>query len=630
MKKICILFLSVFLVLFVPNSASALEAFNIDSYDIGMKVSLDNSFEITENLDVTFSEQRHGIIRSIPLRTNGGRTAKISDISVPGYNYDVYSENGYLNIKIGDPESFTKQKETYTISYVYAIGYDYMDNMDELYFNLIGTQWDCYVDKVAFKIEMPKEFDAQKLNFTYGQAGSTDNSKVSYKVDGNTIIGSLGVTLNPQEALTVALPLEDGYFSEAFKKKTFADFAEKYYFIMLPSILLLGALLWLKKGKSNAIIKTVEFYAPDGVTSADVGFIIDNSVEAMDVTSLIIYWADRGYLTIEEQTKQKAFSSQKYFVLHKVKDMEEEAKAYEKVMFDSLFDEFGNGSQVSTLELENKFYSVMNVVRDMVKSSWQDDPKNVIYKKYNKALSFFIGFMALGVAWLGFLSAANHMKLGEFVIMAGLSLLLAVIVVAPMWLIMYTTVRAKYTAKRAGFVFGMIGMVIINALAVFLALFIGYILEVLPAIIIAVSASAILMMMSFSCTKKTEAGDRYIGLILGFREFLETAEKDRINMLVEENPQYFYDTLPFAMVMGVTDKWAHNFEDIVTQPPNWYQSDMHGSRFNTIIFAHALSNSMNGLSHSMSTSPPPSNTAGGSMGGGFSGGGSGGGGGSSW
>lgn len=630
MKKICVLILSAFLVLLVPSFASALEAFNIDSYDISMKVRLDNSYEITEKLDVAFSEQRHGVIRSIPLMTNGGKKAKISDISIPGYNYDVYSEDGYLKIKIGDPDSFAKQRENYTLSYVYAIGYDYLDDMDELYFNLIGTQWDCYVDKVTFKIEMPKEFDAQKLKFTYGQAGSIESSEASYKVDGNTIRGSLGVRLNPQEAFTVALPLEEGYFSEAFKKKTFADFVEADYFIMLPLILIMGSLLWFKKGKSKPIVKTVEFYAPDGLTSADVGFIIDNSVEVMDVTSLIIYWAGRGYLTIEEQAKQKTFSSQKYFVLHKVKDMEEGAKAYEKMMFDSLFDEFGDGSQVSTLELENKFYSVMEAVREMVKSSWQDDPQTRIYRKYNRGLSFLLGFMAFGLAWLGFLPVANHMKLGEFVNMAGFAFLFAIISVVPMGLIMYTIVRAKYTTKRAGFVFSMAGMAILNVLALFGALFIGYMTEAFPAIIISMSAAVALVIMSFYCKKKTASGDRYVGLILGFREFLETAEKDRINMLVEENPQYFYDTLPFAMVMGVTDKWARNFEDIITQPPNWYQSDTYGGGFNTIIFAHALSSSMSGLSHSMSTSPAPSGTAGGSMGGGFSGGGSGGGGGSSW
>lgn len=631
MKKFFTFVMSVFLVLLSPGYASALEAFNIDSYDIQMKVRLDNSYEITETLDITFSEQRHGIIRSIPLKTNGGQRADIKDISVSGYSYDTYSEGGDLKIKIGDADSYMNENEKITISYIYGIGYDYLDDMDELYFNLIGTQWDCYIDKVNFTIEMPKAFDAQKLNFTYGKTGGTDNSKVSYKFDGNAIKGSLLTKLKPYESLTVALPLEEGYFSDALKKQNLADIINSYYLLVFPMIMAGGALLWWRKGRSNPVISTVEFYAPSGVTSADVGFIIDNNVEPMDVTSLIIYWADKGCLTIEEQVNKKAFSSKTYFVLHKVKDLGAQAKSYEKVMFDSLFDEFGNGLKVSTLELENKFYSVMNTVRDMVKSSWQDDSQNMIYRKYNKALSFLMKVIALGVVWLGFLPVANNMKLGEFVIIAAVSLLLSGIVITPVWLILYMISSSKYKSKGAGFIFGVAGLVFLNLLALSSAFYVSYTMKAPLVAMSSLVVAAILSVMSIFCNKKTELGGNYMGRILGFREFLETAEKDRINMLVEENPEYFYSTLPFAMVLGVTDKWARNFEDIVMQPPSWYQGDMYGGGFNTFVFAHALSSSMNSLSSTMSTSPAPSGSgAGGSMGGGFSGGGSGGGGGSSW
>jgi hypothetical protein len=67
--------------------------------------------------------------------------------------------------------------------------------------------------------------------------------------------------------------------------------------------------------------------------------MIDNEVQPMDITSLIIYWADKGYITIEEQEDKKLFGSKKYFVLHKLKDLEKDAKNYEHNVFKALFDD---------------------------------------------------------------------------------------------------------------------------------------------------------------------------------------------------------------------------------------------------------------------------------------------------
>ena len=617
-------------ILLIPQTALALEAFDIAAFDVNMDVRLDNSYKITETIDVAFSEQRRGIIRSIPLTTNGGYKAKVSDVIVENHKYEVYSEDGYQKIKIGDADTYASQNTKYVISYVYTIGYDYMDNMDELYFNIIGPQWDCNISNISFKVNMPKPFDGEKLNFTYGATGSTENTNLEYKVEGNTISGKLNQNLSSYEALTVALPLEEGYFSEAKRKENLADFMGKFYFIVLPLILVLMIFLWIKKGKSVNITPTVEFYPPEGLTSADVGFMIDNEVQPMDITSLIIYWADKGYITIEEQEDKKLFGSKKYFVLHKLKDLEKDAKNYEHNVFKALFDEFGDGEKVTTKELEEKFYSVMNTAQEIVKSYWQDSSKNKIYQTYNKPLAFFMKFIALLVVWMGILPLANHMKLGEFTIVALVALALGVVEVFPIGFLAHTIAHWKMLNAKQQFgrtALGTFGILMTNMVTFYIA----YITDNVEVMIVTIICSALIMYMSSKCDKKTQLGEHYYGKLLGFREFLQTAEKDRINMLVEENPQYFYSTLPFAMVLGVTDKWAKHFESITMEPPDWYSSNSYGNNFNTIIFAHALNNSMRNMNSSM-TSPPPQSTSssGGSIGGGFSGGGSGGGGGSSW
>jgi len=124
---------------------------------------------------------------------------------------------------------------------------------------------------------------------------------------------------------------------------------------------------------------------------------------------------------------------------------------------------------------------------------------------------------------------------------------------------------------------------------------------------------------------KTEKGVRAKEQILGLKDYLRIAEKDRLEFhnAPEKKPEIFEKLLPFAMVLGVTKEWAREFEDIYTEPPSWY-TGYPGAAFNAVIFTESLS----GFSSSVATASHSS--SGGSGGGGFAGGGGGGGGGGGW
>ena len=121
--------------------------------------------------------------------------------------------------------------------------------------------------------------------------------------------------------------------------------------------------------------------------------------------------------------------------------------------------------------------------------------------------------------------------------------------------------------------------------------------------------------------ERNDEGLTLYGRILGFKSFIETAEKERLQMLVEQNPQYFYDLLPYAYVLGVSDVWIKNFETIMMPAPEWYHGNFNAGYFMT---------SMNRSFSNISTGKSSSSGGSGFSGGGSSGGGSGGGGGSSW
>ncbi len=130
--------------------------------------------------------------------------------------------------------------------------------------------------------------------------------------------------------------------------------------------------------------------------------------------------------------------------------------------------------------------------------------------------------------------------------------------------------------------------------------------------------------------KRTEYGTKILGEVNGFKKFLETAEKDKLESLVHDDPSYFYNILPYAYVLGVSDAWIKQFEGIAIAPPDWYES---ADTFDYYRFNRSLNRTIHSASRVMNSVPQSSSgssSGGGFSGGGFSGGGSGGGGGSSW
>jgi len=130
-------------------------------------------------------------------------------------------------------------------------------------------------------------------------------------------------------------------------------------------------------------------------------------------------------------------------------------------------------------------------------------------------------------------------------------------------------------------------------------------------------------------TAKTVLGARTVVAVLGFQEFMNRVDADRIKRLP---PDTFEKYLPYAMALGVEQQWAQAFAGIVKDPPTWYVSQ-GAYAFNPIFF----SSSMHGMAsdmHQVFVSAPRASSSGsgfgGGGGGGFSGGGFGGGGGSAF
>ncbi len=628
MATLGVLFLLTFL-FFIPQASAGLGGFDTLDYDVEVYVDSRNVYMIQENIAVDFWEYHHGIYRYIPvlgtIRTEGGKAEKfltpITDVNVPGYEYSVYNEAGNCIIRVGSEYQTVYGNQTYSLSYALNVGKDHTDTYDFFYLNAIPTDWETPINSAEITVHMPFEFDASNLIVYVGKAGSSYTGGVEYMVSGNTITCKTTRTLGYGEGVSVYIKLPEGYFTDAKGYLNVFDIALIFFSLGIGAVIVL---LYLKYGKDKKPVDTVEFYPPDNINPAEAGYILDGTADKKDILSLVIYWADRGYIRITEDEKG--------IMLYKLASLGSDATDYERVLFNGIF-AYGRNS-VSLDSLTNKLYDKVNRAKVLL-------DKGMSYKVYNKkslkykALSSFliaILLVALQFRWVVLLYQSFSEILWPSLIFIGGFFL--------GHLLLSIAIDKKAGKSNAYFVTMCILAYLFSGAAAVANCLFAIVTGYDPYYVSVVVSLVALVAMSFSAATKqwTEYGYTMTGRLKGFKYFIETTEAERLRAMVEQDPAYFYRILPYAYVMGVSEKWAKHFETIAMAPPAWYYGPanyyMGGGYFNTVFFIHTFGHSMRRINTAMISVPRSSGGSfsggGGFGGGGGSGGGFGGGGGGSW
>jgi len=143
-------------------------------------------------------------------------------------------------------------------------------------------------------------------------------------------------------------------------------------------------------------------------------------------------------------------------------------------------------------------------------------------------------------------------------------------------------------------------------------------------------------LFSFLMRAPTPDGRLVMDEIEGFRMYLDTAERDRLDRMRSPvlTPEVFESFLPYAYALGVENNWCKRFASELPEEarkqsgyhPGWYSGDHHGMN----ALSHMGDNFGSSFSSAISSASSPPGSSSGGGGGGSSGGGGGGGGGGGW
>lgn len=366
--------------------------------------------------------------------------------------------------------------------------------------------------------------------------------------------------------------------------------------------------IWRKYGKDEVVADTVEFYPPDGLNSADIAFIYNGHIERKDIISLLIYLANNGYLRIEEyeETTLKVFKS-KNFKIIKVKEYDGDNED-EREFFNGLFkstklkdkitvnDLYESKEEVTRSDLYNKFYVTLDKIKKNINRKENKEKifeKNSLGKREIIIIMIAIVFMIMGGFSFVTIGKANALEVLGFFLIGSLELL-------------YTKPNvATIILNLAVFLFyGSICLFISFDGKFSMSFWVEYIVYIICIVLLIIFLAII--------RKRTEYGRKMLGRIQGFKNFLEMAEKPRLEQLVMEDPEYFYKILPYSYALGVSNKWMKKFEDIALEAPHWYYGY---SSFSTHSFNRFMNSTYSSISNIMSSSTSRYGSSGGGGGG---------------
>lgn len=619
----------VILFLLLLSAGIFAESFYIDSYDINIKVEESGLYHIRETLDIIFTSPSHGLYRDIqylfdnPINSWDIIRANISNIEC-NMPYEIEQSDRFLSLKIGDSSKVVEGKERIEISYDFDLGGDlYPDEYDEFYYNLISAAWDCPIMDISYKVEFPKALDKDRIWVTYGDYGSDKLSQ--FTLEDQRIVKGLLDNLNPHQALTLRVEMENGYFSRQAKDIRGLMMITLALSALLAILFSIYSFISYKRyGIDNALTPPIVFYPPDEFDPLDVGYVYDeNKDKERGITAMFFYFADKGYLKIEESDKKK-------LIFTKLKELQNDEGKAEKLLFSLLF---GKHNSVTFKDLERDgFYNNIDKVYSLVKAQFKGEQSlyDIKARKRRNLNSYLFLLISAIIGIIISLPSIGTMTIA----MVGVNIIPSLLLLA----LASNLTRKHHTRSKAGNILAAIPIAIVtfislSAMASFNAMALDSTISIVQPI--AVLASYLVSIFSIVSTdKRSVFGEKVLEECLGYKDFIERVEIDRLKVLIDDNPELFYSTLSYAIVFGLEDTWARKFKTLYIPRCTWY-SPLGGDIVDAMFYSSLIRRTRreyNAMQTARSVGPTSggggSRTFSGSSG--FSGGGFSGGGGRSW
>ncbi len=394
--------------------ARAQSGWAVTSFTATYTVQADGTVDVEEAIVVDFgSLERHGIFRDLfervpcglpplpdepqplyPCPSGSDRVYRylgmeVTDGAGRGVETDISHESGRMRVRIGDPDVIVSGVQTYRLSYRIEGALNAFDDHDELYWNITGPWPEATLEKVSVTVSLPRGAVTGAICYEGYQSTATCPATAQ----GTTASFSSSRDLYANEELTVAVAWPRGIVDVPPPLTQDRPSIDDYFELdpvefggagVVGVLALMGvAGAWWRHGRDRRYRSlfyltndprehtrplfardpiVVEYTPPDGLRPGQMGVILDEAADTLDVTATVVDLGVRGYLHITEIPKKGWFGKTDW-KLTKTRVDEEGLQPYERTVFSGLFDD---GDEALLSGLKNKFYKDLARAQDQL------------------------------------------------------------------------------------------------------------------------------------------------------------------------------------------------------------------------------------------------------------------------
>ncbi|HEX5616079.1 MAG TPA: DUF2207 domain-containing protein [Acidimicrobiia bacterium] len=395
------------------NAAHAQAGEQIDRFVADVTIRDDGTLVVVERITYRFppGEARRGILRELPVeyRYDGDhdRHVPIEVLSVSSptgapAQFTTSREGAALRIRIGDPDRTIRGVHDYELMYEVRGALSAFADHDELFWNVTGGGWNVPIADARVRVHSPAPID--RAACFAGATGSQLPCR-AVVVDGD-LVRALSSPLFAGGELSVVVALPKGAVPEPrpilVERWTLSRaFTRSASTVGLTALLTIGlaaalaATVW-RVGRDRRAIGApvdvafsdgtgaaqpvelfddtptpVEFVPPDDLRPGQIGTLVDEVANPLDVTATIVDLAVRGHLRIDEREKGWWFGKGDWDLVRLHEDTTG-LLAYERLLLERLF---ASGSTVALSSLKRTFHDDLAQVQralydDVVARGW--------------------------------------------------------------------------------------------------------------------------------------------------------------------------------------------------------------------------------------------------------------------
>jgi len=399
------------------------KSWRVADFQDNITVAKDGSAVVTERITLTFVGEWHGIHRTIPIAYPGPNGTNyelyvhvtgVGDGEGRALKYDSSVANGFRDLKIYIPDAVDATR-TVEIAYRVRNGTRFFEDHDEFYWNVTGNDWPVPIDHAAATVRFPDaaagSLRAQAFTGVYGSTARDATAKI----DGAEAQFETNNPLPMRGGLTVDVYIPKDILEEPGVITRVFWFLGGNPVVFLPLITLavMFPLWWYKGRDPDPGMSVAPMYEPPpGISPAEAGTLLEDTIHPRDITSTMVDLAVRGYIKIEETSEKVVLFTHKDYVFHLLKPRPQwgnDLAPHERVMLENVF---AGGDETRLSSLKNRFYTAVPVIRQDIMSQLKNkgiyllDPESANGYSVGAAVAILIPFAIFQyLGWANFFSS---------------------------------------------------------------------------------------------------------------------------------------------------------------------------------------------------------------------------------